>query len=640
MDRFDAVQGTPRSARAAGIAGAVLASLALGALAQPTSTASLADLSLEELANLEITSVSRRAERLAEAAASVFVITGDDIRRSGVTSLPEALRLAPNLQVARVDARQYAISARGFNNTIANKLLVLIDGRTIYTPLFSGVFWDAQDTLLEDIERIEVISGPGATLWGANAVNGVINVITRRATDTLGTLVTLGAGNLERGAALRHGVSLGGTDALRVYGKFFDRDNTVRANGTPASDEWHNGQTGFRADWGSGSNGFTLQGDAYRAQIDQTAPGDVELSGGNLLARWTRQISASSNLQVQGYLDHTERDIPGTFAERLDTLDLEFQHGFEAVRGHLLTWGGGHRHARDHVTNSAVLAFLPADRNLDWTSLFVQDEIELQRPVRLSVGAKWERNPYTGGELLPSTRLAWRPDEQRMVWGAWSRAVRAPSRIDRELFAPGQPPFALAGGPDFRSEVSNILEIGYRAQPSARISYSGTLFHSRHDRLRSVESIAPGVSVLGNEMEGKSTGLEAWASLQAAEAWRLGAGALLLDQDLQLKPGSADVTGTAAAGNDPSHQFSLRSSHELGSRQDLDVLVRHVGKLPSPAVPRYTAVDLRYAWHPGRGLEFSLAARNLFDGSHPEFGAPATRSEIDRGLFLRLKWSD
>jgi iron complex outermembrane receptor protein len=287
--------------------------LALAPLSEPARAQQrpgLADLSLEELSNLQVTSVSRRAERLSDAAASIFAITGDDIRRSGVTSLPEALRLAPNLQVARVDARQYAISARGFNSTTANKLLVLVDGRTVYTPLFSGVFWDAQDVFLDDVERIEVISGPGATLWGANAVNGVINVITRPASDTKGLLAYAGVGNRESGIGARYGTDLS-AGALRVYAKGSDRDNTVRANGTAVPDGWQNAQAGVRADWGSAVHGFTLQGDAYRGTIDQLAPGDVRISGGNLIARWSQQFSADNRFQLQAYVDQTEREITG-----------------------------------------------------------------------------------------------------------------------------------------------------------------------------------------------------------------------------------------------------------------------------------------------------------------------------------------
>ena len=614
-----------------------LASVASPAFAQQANPG-LADLSLEELANLQITSVSRRAERLSDAAASIFAITGDDIRRSGVTSLPEALRLAPNLQVARVDARQYAISARGFNSTTANKLLVLIDGRTVYTPLFSGVFWDAQDVFLEDVQRVEVISGPGATLWGANAVNGIINVITRPASETKGLLLFAGAGNRESGIGARYGIDLSG-GAFRVYGKGFDRDNTVRANGTDVPDGWHNGQAGFRADWGTPANGFTLQGDAYRGTIDQLAPGDVRTSGGNLLVRWSRELAAGSHLQVQAYFDQTEREIPGSFLERLGTFDLELQHAFQPASGHLVTWGGGIRNARDRVTNSAGLAFLPASVTQRWSNLFIQDEIALGERLRLTAGIKAASNPYTGWELLPSARLAWKVDASQMVWGALSRAVRAPARLDRDLFIPGQPPFFLSGGPDFRSEVANVLELGYRAQPSPRLSYSITAFRADYDRLRSIEPIGgAGALVIGNKMKARTNGLEAWGNFQATANWRLSAGATFLDESRSFRSDSGD-TNLAGAGNDPKRQFVLRSSLDLPGQQEFDVMARHVSRLPSPAVPSYTAVDARYAWRLQKELEISVTAQNLFDKRHPESGAVATRSEIERGIFLKVKWS-
>jgi iron complex outermembrane receptor protein len=615
----------------------LLAFAAPGHAAEPKAK-DLADLSLEDLGRIEITSVSRHAERLSDAAASVFVITGEDIRRAGANSLPEALRLAPNLQVARVNANSYAISARGFNSTTANKLLVLIDGRAVYTPLFSGVFWDAQDTFLEDVERIEVISGPGATLWGANAVNGVINVITRRASETQGGLVFGSAGSLERGAGIRHGGTLDGGGSYRVYGKYFDGGNTRRANGVTASDAWDKGQVGFRTDWGSATNGFTLQGDAYKGTLDQAGPSDSRISGANLIARWNRDLADGGHLQFQGYFDNTQREIPSSFKETLNTFDVEFQHRLRALGSHTLTWGGGHRRADDRVTNSAALAFLPANYRLRWTNLFVQDDIALEGDrLRLIVGAKLESNVYSGIDFLPSARLAWKLDPAHLVWGAVSRAVRAPSRIDRGLFAPARPPFLLAGGPNFASEIANTFELGYRAQPSPRVTYSVTAFHSIYDKLRSIEPAAGG-AVLANKMEATSTGIETWGSFQAARSWRLSAGAVLLKQKRHFKSGSAD-TNLAGAGNDPERQWMLRSSHELPGRTELDVMLRHVGPLPNPKVPAYTALDLRYGWWVQKNLNIALVGQNLFDRRHPEFGASATRSEIERSLSLRLGWS-
>ena len=600
--------------------------------------ADLADLSLEQLANIEVTSVSRRAERLSDAAASVFVITSEDIRRSGVTSLPEALRLAPNLLVARSNANSYAISARGFNNSIGNKLLVLIDGRTVYTPLFSGVFWNAQEVMLEDVERIEVISGPGATLWGANAVNGVINVITRPARDTQGGLVAAGAGNREYAGAVRYGGKLGADGHYRVYGRGFEQQNTERANGTSVRDGWDKGQVGFRADWGGTSRNFTLQGDIYSGDLEQALPGKTKVEGLNLLGRWNQRLASGSGLRVQAYYDRTVRDQPGTFREELDILDVEFQYAAQPSGKHQVLWGAGYRYARDQVQNGATLAFLPADKSMDWANVFVQDEITLGKDLSLTAGVKIETNPYTGAEFLPSARLAWKPTADQLVWGALSRAVRAPARLDRELFSPATPPFLIAGGPTFRSEISNVIEIGYRAQPASALSYSVTAFHHIHDHLRSLELMPNGSVVLGNQIEGTTTGIEAWGGYQVTDAWRLSGGLVVLNQDLHLKPGSTDIGGVNALANDPHHQWMLRSSFNLTPRHEFDVMVRRVGALPNPSVPAYTAVDARLGWRVSRAAELSLTLQNILDSAHPEFGAAPGRSEYVRGAFLKLLW--
>ena len=613
----------------------LLASAPVGA--QLMRVADIADLSIEELGNIQITSVSKHAERLSDAPAAIFVITGEDIRRSGATRLAEALRLAPNLEVARVSASSYAISARGFNNTIANKLLVLIDGRTVYTPLFSGVFWDAQDVMLEDVERIEVISGPGAALWGANAVNGVINVITRRASDTQGVFAYAQSGNLERGYGARYGGSMGSAGAYRVYGRFFDVFNTSRADGSTASDAWSKGQVGFRTDWGTARNAFTVQGDAYRGSLDQALGDDSSISGNNLLGRWNRDLAEWGQLQVQSYFEHTERDIPGTFAERLNIFDFEFQHGLRAIGANRLTWGGGYRYGDDRVSNSAFLAFLPANRRLRWANVFAQDEIAFQENLRLTLGIKFESNYYTGTEPLPSARLAWKPQPQRLVWGAVSRALRAPSRIDRDFFVTAGPT-QLAGGPDFASEVVEVIELGYRDQPLPQATYSVSLYHNIYDKLRSVEPAPGGVVVLGNKMEGTGDGLEAWGSYQAAKNWRLSAGAFFLRQRLRPKPDSGDPN-VSAAGNDPAHQWLLRSSFDLPGSTELDIRVRRVGALPNPSVPAYTAADIRIAWRVLRELELAVVGQNLFASSHVEFGNPATASEMARGAFAKLKWN-
>lgn len=608
----------------------------------------LTDLSLEQLANIEITSVSRRAESLADAPASIYVITNDDIRRSGVTSLPEALRLAPNLQVARTSSSGYAISARGFNNSIGNKLLVLIDGRTVYTPLFSGVFWDSQDVMLEDIDRIEVISGPGGTLWGANAVNGVINIITRQAQETQGTLAAAGGGNLEAGGSVRYGGKFGADGHYRVYGRYFDRQNTERADATDVSDGWHKGQVGIRADWGGGNRNFTLQGDAYNGKLDQAQPGKTTIDGVNLLGRWSQRLAGGSDFRVQTYFDHTKREVPGTFAEELDIFDVEFQHGIPVGASQRVLWGGGYRYARDRVQNSPGLAFLPADKDLGWANVFVQDEIRITNTVELTAGIKLERNDYTGWETLPNLRLAWKPHASQLLWTALSRAVRAPARLDRELFVPANAPFILGGGPNFRSEIANVFEVGNRGQPSSAVTYSITAFYQDYDHLRSLEpapgsiclSITPGNNcLLANLIEGTSKGFEAWGSYQAMRAWRLSAGVLLLDVDLKRKPGSLDPVGPSALGNDPDYQVLLRSSHNIGDSYELDFMLRSIGELPDPNVPSYTAVDVRLGWEVMRGVGLSVTLQNLLDSSHPEFGSAtgvSPRSEYERGVFLKL----
>jgi iron complex outermembrane receptor protein len=607
-----------------------------GALAQGATTLAardLADLSLEQLANVVVSSVSRRDEPLSRAAASIYVITGEDIRRSGARSLPDALQLAPNLQVARVDSNQYAITARGFNSTTANKLLVLVDGRTVYTPLFSGTFWDAQDVMLEDIERIEVISGPGATLWGANAVNGVINVITRDSSATQGTLAAAGVGSDDRQVAMRHGGELDGGH-YRVYAKRTRRDATSLPGGASNRDQADHAQLGFRADWGRATEGFTLQGDLYGGEIDQASAAERDIDGLNLLGRWTRDFGDGGLLRIQGYFDHTHREHPGTFKENLDTYDLEVQHGLRAYGRHRLLWGVGARRHEDKIENSTVLAFMPAERSLTNAHVFVQDEIALRPGLDLTLGAKAERNTYTGTEFLPSLRLAWQPTPSQLLWTALSRAVRAPARLDRELFAPGNPPFTqLAGGPDFRSEVSRVFELGYRAQASQHLSYSITAFRHDHESLRTLAPGSPG-PMIANGLEGSTTGVEAWGTWRAADWWRIDAGAALLDQSLGLKPGAADLQAQQGGASDPDGWGKLRVAFDLGASTELDFMARHYGAIDNRSVPSYTALDARLAWHPRRRVEVSLLLQNLLDQGHVEWGPGA---EFERGAFLKVR---
>jgi iron complex outermembrane receptor protein len=600
-------------------------------------TRDLTELSLEQLSSIIVTSVSRRQERLADAPASVFVITADDIRRAGATSIPEALRLAPTLDVARADANQYAISARGFNDVLANKMLVLIDGRTVYTPLFSGVFWEAQDVLMEDVERIEVISGPGATLWGANAVNGVINVITRSAKDTQGTLVSAGIGNTQGGAAARHGGALGRDGSYRVYAKYEDLAASNLANGQDVRDASKRYQAGFRTDLAHGVDAFTLQGDAYHGEIDQS-PAPRHIDGGNVLGRWTRSFDADRALTAQAYFDFTRRDHPQSFHEDLSTLDAEVQYAFAPHPAHRVLVGAGLREAWDSVTNSASQAFLPADRSLHWAHVFAQDEIALASTVTLTLGAKLETNVYTGSEVLPNARIAWRIAHDRLLWAALSRAVRAPSRIDRDFYVPGNPPFVITGNDTFRSEIADVAEVGYRSQPNERLSYSLTVFHERYDRLRSYEPVPPNPT-WGNLAEGRNTGVEGWATVRIAPSWRIIAGGVAMHERLDLKPDSHDPgLGIPSLGNDPSAWWSVRSSLDVTARHELDVVLRHVGARPNPAVPAYTTLDLRVGWKVRPGLELSVVGQNLADGSHAEWGVAGNRVEFGPSVFLKVLW--
>lgn len=634
-------------------AGGLLFAL-LPAQANQLTTRHLADLSLEELANIEVTSVSKKAERLADAAASVFVITAEDIRRSGATNLPEVLRLAPNLQVAQSSASGYAISARGFNgsnNSAPNKLLVLIDGRSVYTPLFSGVFWDVQDVMLEDVERIEVISGPGGTLWGVNAVNGVINIITRSAADTKGGLVVAGGGNRGSDAGFRYGGTLGSDGHFRVYGKYADRKRTSLENGNPVDDALYKSQVGFRADWRRPSDQVMVQANAYTGSEGQPAPGAISItgvnfflqsvaaSGVNLTTRWTHQLEDGASLDFQAYYDRTKRLVPPVFNETLDIVDLQFQHALPPLGSHAVVWGANYRYSMDRVNNMhPFFAFLPANVNQKWSSLFGQDEITLRDDLKLTLGTRIERNDYTGNEFLPSARLAWKPAHNHLLWTAASRTVRAPSRLDRDAFIPGTPPFLLNGGSSTRSEVAKVYEIGYRGQPSNRLSYSVTLFHSIYDHLRTQE-IAPSRTflVFGSEMEGHASGIETWASYQALPSWRLSAGFTALRERLWLKPGSNDLTAPNAAGKDPAHTWQLRSSWNIDQNRELDLTVRHVAALKNPDVPAYTALDARFGWRLQPGLELSLTGQNIF-GAHAEYGPVATRSELPPAIYVKLSW--
>jgi len=630
------------------------ACLALPAVAAPGGQADLADLSIEELANIQVTSVSKRPERLQDAPAAVFVITADDIRRSGADSLPEALRLAPNLHVARINGYAYSISARGQNSgggVLSNKLLVLIDGRSVYTPLFAGVFWDAHDVLLEDVERIEVVSGPGGVMWGLNAVNGVINITTRSARDTQGGMLALqGANDGSGGAAFRQGGTSTGGVAWRAYGKFSRRSDSDRVGGGRIDDAYRRSFAGVRADWEQDGDSYSVIGNVYQGRLDQPQPGEIAVPGGpadldrvrsdgaNLTARWQRALAGGGDIAVQAYLDHTVRESPPLFSERLTTADLQFQHTLPGAGRHGLMWGANYRQTRDRVGNSQYVAFLPAHTTQRWGSLFLQDEIALGEAWRLTLSGRAEYNHYTGVEWLPSARLSWRMSPQHAFWASAARTVRAPARLDVDAWVPGQPPYILRGGPRVRSEVARVIELGYRGQPTAALSYSVTLFHNDYDHLRTQE-LAPSGSYLqfASLMEGRASGIEAWGSWQPMPRWRLSAGWTALHQRLQLKPGGSDVARLQTARRDPAHTAQLRSSYNIDDAREIDVTVRRVGEMPASRVASYTALDARFGWRLRPGLALSVYGENL-TGGHAEFGSSTYWAQFERRVGARLRW--
>ena len=623
-----------------GLAGMLLAIVSGPQYAAEMVAANLSDLSLEDLGRIEVTSVSGRAEKISDAPASIYVITGEDIRRSGANSLPEALRLAPNLQVARIDGGSYAISARGFNNAIANKLLVLIDGRTVYAPYYSGVQWDQQDVVLEDVERIEVISGPGATLWGANAVNGVINVITRSAQDTHGALAVASGGNRGTQGTFRVGGDFAG-GSLRAYGKTSVEQNTKTAAGAPLRDGWRRSQAGFRFDWAGDVDALTFQGDTYKGTSEHRGAfgpfelRPIEISGTNLLARWTRKLSGGSNLELQAYYDRTNRDDSLLYRPEAGVADIQFRHSIP-FEGHKLLWGAGYRHANDYIQPGILASFVPERMSQSWRNVFAQEEIQLQRNVALTLGAKFESNEYTGWEFLPSMRLAWKLSDQTLLWGAASRAVRAPARLDRDLRVPANPPFLIAGGPNFASEIAEVFELGLRGQPSNVLSYSITMFRNEWSNLRSGEN--PPNAQVQNAISGPTYGAEAWGSWQASPAWRLSGGLTTLRKDLVHRTPATDPTGVANQGNDPDYTWMLRSQFNFSPRVEFDASIRRVAPLPAPFVVGYNAVDARLGWKVNRELDISLIFQNALDPEHAEFGAAPGRSEIARSAFIRLMW--
>ena len=611
------------------------------------SPSTLKRLALDQLVDVEITSVSRRPEPLSHAASAIDVITADEIRRSGSNNLPDTLRLATGLDVAQFDGHTWAISARGFNITTANKMQVLMDGRSLYTPLYSGVFWDVQSTFMPDIEQIEVIRGPGATLWGSNAVNGVINIRSKSAKETQGWIVQTGAGNEERGfGGIRYGGKVGDT-YFRVYATGLLRDGlTLERLGNDGQDGYSLSQGGFRMDSEISTDDLlTLQGDIYTGRFGQLIGNKVEASGGNGIARWTRQLSSDSNVMLQAYYDSTHRTIPGVVSEDRDTFDLEFQHTFTTAEVHDVVWGLNLRVSKDQIGNlGPALAFLPDHETLYLYSGYIQDEFHvIPNLLTLTLGTKLEYNSFSGFEFEPSFRFALTPTPKQTIWGAVSRAVRTPTRIDQDLYAPNPAvaaPTILQSSRDFESETLIAYELGYRVKAAQNLTADLSLFYNDYDNLRSQEPVGAGPFpvTFANNLEGTSYGAELGVNWRPRPWWQLNLGYTLMDSHLHAKPGSHDTTSGRAEGNDPNNILVARSSIDLPGNVEFDTVFRYVSDRPSPVTPAYSTVDVRLAWARPHGVELALVGRNLLDQAHPEYRGGAVARELGRSVYFTVTW--
>ncbi len=639
----------------------------------PPAARELLQLSLEDLMGVEVTSVARKSQTLADSPAAVFVISREDIRRSGATNIPDLLRMVPGVTVAQIDSNKWAVTARGFNGRFARKLLVLIDGRSVYTPLFSGVFWDAQDTMLEDIERIEVIRGPGATIWGANAVNGVINIITRDAQETTGGLVTAGAGSHERGfGSLRYGAEVGTWGAVRAYGKYFNRDEQKTETNQPADDSWDMGRGGFRMDAKSGLNSFNLQGDIYSGTErqtsfipDQFAPpvytrmlkSKVRVNGGNILSRWNRALDDDGELSLRMYYDRTLWDEPTVGKVVYNTVDLDVTHRFNWWNIHETVWGAGFRYVDEQLSPRNGFSMNPATRNERLYSMFLQDDITLLKDVlHFIVGTKVEHNIYTKFEVQPSGRLIWTPTTRLSIWGAVSRAVHTPSRGESDNFLPqaamanpagaGFPPLLIAtqGPGNLKAEEMMAYEAGVRIQAHERLTIDLAGFYNNYKRLivygvGPVQPVAgPPPYLLQTLVLNNSSNGESWGGEMALD-WQVSAPLRMILAYAYLN--ITDNTWVKA----PEHQASLRSQFELMPGVELDLWWRYVGEsmdMTRNSLAEYLNLDARLGWRPVKSLELSLVGRNLLhqrlQEQRPEY-LQSLPSGTGREVYGKLTWS-
>lgn len=649
-------------------------------------THALLSMSLEQLMSIKVTSVSKKEETLSQTAAAVSVITQDDIRRSGSTTIPDALRLAPGVDVGRVDSHEWAVGVRGLNDTFSSSLLTLIDGRSIYSPLFSGTFWQAQDVVMEDIERIEVVRGPGATLWGANAFNGVISVVTKPASETQGVLVSSGSGSEEYAAeSVRYGGKLGDNTYYRVYAKYNDWGELDRVNGAPADDAWWKMQTGFRLDHEpSEADHFTLQGDLYHMDADQaipvvslaqpgvnSQPGMWRQTGGNMLGRWTHDFSEQSDFTLQTYYDGEQLDLP-LLHETRNTLDLDARQRFQLGSRQEVVWGGGYRLNASDLNGDYAVGLLDTTPQEQIFNIFGQDEITLlPDTLRFTLGTKLEHNNFTGFEWEPGARLAWTPTEKQTFWASVSRAVRTPSEIERYgmlnlAVLPAIPPrpetlVTILGDPDFSSEELIAYELGYRTQPLDQLSLDLTAFVHSYRGLRGASdsinyshypSYLQSVTVIANSVSGETYGTELAATWQVTGRWRLTGTYSLLESDLGQPPDNITGQTVTYSVHAPEQQVSLRSSLDVTKDIDFDLGPRFVGRTGASGIyfpgsttagpiPSYFTFDARLAWRASDSLEISIVGQNLVDSPHREFNPTfisAQATQIPRSVFGQIVW--
>lgn len=605
-------------------------------------------LSIEDLQNLEVSSVSKKNERAFDAPAAVFVLTQEDIRRSGASSIPEALRLVPGLQVARAGANQWAISARGFNDQFSNKLLVMINGRTVYTPLFSGVFWDAQDLLLEDIKQIEVVKGPGATLWGANAVNGVINIITEDVVNTQDSLATVTAGTQDRMiAAYRRGGKIKDDMPYRVYGKWSIKDNLTS---DPDHQESRFGTGGFSVEWlKSEYDQMALQSDVYSGTENQkiifpslippytsTSYDNEELNGGNALVRWKHQNSGGSSITLQSYIDYYARNI-SYLEQKILTYDVDFQQSLPLMKSNEVTWGAGYRLVHDDLEGSSFISYDPDSLNYGTLSGFVQDKIHLvPETLFLTLGTKIEHNYFSGFELQPSVRLSWLPNDINTLWGSISRAVRVPNRNmnDVTFNALGTPSgfFQLQGNTAADSEKLIAYELGFRTRALPKTTFDIATFFNDYDQLISNQFTGPLSAIPANTSKGHSYGFEVSLDWDVTDNWKLKANYSLLK--LHLEGGTSAVT---TEGKSPKNQFSISSIFDIKDNIEFNNYLYYVDSLDAIGIDNYMRFDSIVTWKPKHGVEFSLIGSNLLDERHPEFSPFIYSSQTEVGRAVSLK---